>query len=136
MPPVAAVGSADGLLTEVMRDRGYPVDDFAAQEELMSVDHPEVVENAREAIRRAGVKLEEYRIRGGTDGSILSELGLPTPNLFAGYHNPHGPQEWGVVQEMEQSLQMCLNLLQLWEQKGNGYKGRPLKKKRGAKARR
>jgi hypothetical protein len=49
--PVAAVGSADGLLTEVMRDRGYPVDDFAAQEELMSVDHPEVVEDYREGHR-------------------------------------------------------------------------------------
>ncbi len=49
--PAAAVGAADGLLTEVMRDRGYPVDDFAAQEELMSVNHPEVVEDYREGHR-------------------------------------------------------------------------------------
>jgi hypothetical protein len=60
-------------------------------------------------------------------------MGLPTPNLFAGYHNPHGPLEWAVVQEMEQSLRMCIALVQLWEQKGAGYKGRPLKKRRSAK---
>ena len=91
---------------------------------------------AYEAVRALGLEPTSPATRGGTDGSRLTQMGLPTPNLFAGYHNPHGPQEWVVVQEMEQSLQMCLNLLQLWEQKGTGYKGRPLKKKAAAKARR
>ncbi len=90
---------------------------------------------AYEAVRAIGLEPTSPATRGGTDGSRLTEMGLPTPNLFAGYHNPHGPQEWAVVQEMEQSLHMCVELLQLWEQKGAGYKGRPLKKKRAAKAR-
>lgn len=90
---------------------------------------------AYEAVRAIGLEPTSPATRGGTDGSRLTEMGLPTPNLFAGYHNPHGPQEWAVVQEMEQSLQMCLHLLQLWEQKGVGYKGRPLKKRRAAKPR-
>ncbi len=90
---------------------------------------------AYEAVRAIGLEPTSPATRGGTDGSRLTEMGLPTPNLFAGYHNPHGPQEWVVVQEMDQSLHMCLHLLQLWEQKGVGYKGRPLKKRRAAKAR-
>jgi tripeptide aminopeptidase len=94
------------------------------------------VELACEAVRAIGLEPTSPATRGGTDGSRLTEMGLPTPNLFAGYHNPHGPQEWAVVQEMEQSLQMCVQLLQLWEQKGVGYKGRPLKQPRAAKARR
>jgi tripeptide aminopeptidase len=49
--------------------------------------HPQVVEYAREAIRRAGIEVRERAIRGGTDGSKLSFMGLPTPNIFAGEHN-------------------------------------------------
>jgi tripeptide aminopeptidase len=85
---------------------------------------------AYEAVRAIGLEPTSPATRGGTDGSRLTEMGLPTPNLFAGYHNPHGPLEWAVVQEMEQSLQMCIALVQLWEQRGAGYKGRPLKKRR------
>jgi len=90
---------------------------------------------AYDAVRAIGLEPTSPATRGGTDGSRLTEMGLPTPNLFAGYHNPHGPLEWAVVQEMEQSLQMCLALVQLWEQKGVGYKGRPLKKRRAAQPR-
>ena len=53
-------------------------------------------------------------IRGGTDGSQLTERGLPAPNLFAGIHNAHGPLEWTSVQEMEKALDVCLHLVQLW----------------------
>ncbi len=90
---------------------------------------------AYEAVRAIGLEPTSPATRGGTDGSRLTEMGLPTPNLFAGYHNPHGPLEWAVVQEMEQSLQMCVALVQLWEQKGVGYKGHRLKQRRAAKAR-
>jgi tripeptide aminopeptidase len=82
---------------------------------------------AYEAMRAIGLEPVSPATRGGTDGSRLTERGLPTPNLFAGYHNPHGPLEWAVVQEMEQSLQACIALVQLWEQKGNGYKGYQVK---------
>jgi len=76
--------------------------------------HPEVVERAREAIRRAGLTPEESRIRGGTDGSILSEMGLPTPNLFTGQHRFHSRLEWISVQDMEKSVQVLVHLARLW----------------------
>jgi tripeptide aminopeptidase len=61
--------------------------------------------------------------RGGTDGSRLTEMGLPTPNLFTGAHNMHGPKEWVSVQDMARSLELCAALVQLWEQDGRGYVG-------------
>jgi tripeptide aminopeptidase len=85
---------------------------------------------AYEAMRAIGLQPVSPATRGGTDGSRLTERGLPTPNLFAGYHNPHGPLEWAVVQEMEQSLQACVALVQLWEQQGAGYKGYKVKSRR------
>jgi tripeptide aminopeptidase len=78
---------------------------------------PQVVENAREAIRRAGLTLEELPIRGGTDGSILSEMGLPTPNLFTGQHNFHSRLEWVSAQDMEKSAEVVLNLIRIWEER-------------------
>jgi tripeptide aminopeptidase len=73
---------------------------------------------AREAITAAGLKPVEQPVRGGTDGSRLTEMGLPTPNLFCGEHNPHGPLEWVAVQDMELSLHTCLNLVQRWTTAG------------------
>ena len=71
-------------------------------------------ELAIEAVRLAGMKPDIIAIRGGTDGSQLTERGLPTPNLFASIHNAHGPLEWTSVEEMEKSLETCLHLVQLW----------------------
>jgi len=76
--------------------------------------HPRVLELAREAIRRTGLTLVESRIRGGTDGSILSEMGLPTPNIFTGQHRFHSRLEWISVQDMEASVKVLVNLAQLW----------------------
>ena len=67
-------------------------------------DHPDVVERAREAIRRAGLTPIEKPIRGGTDGSRLSFMGLPTPNLFAGEHNFHSRLEWTSRQDLEAAV--------------------------------
>ena len=78
---------------------------------------PDVVANAREAIRRTGLEPEETAIRGGTDGAILSEMGLPTPNLFTGQHNFHSRLEWISVQDLERSVATCLELVKLWEEK-------------------
>jgi tripeptide aminopeptidase len=78
---------------------------------------PEVVANAREAIARAGLTPEMTAIRGGTDGSILSEMGLPTPNLFTGQHNFHSRLEWISAQDLERSVATCLELVKLWEEK-------------------
>ena len=79
--------------------------------------HPEIVENAREAIRRAGLPLIEKPIRGGTDGSQLSFKGLPTPNLFAGEHNFHSRLEWVSAQDMEKAVEVIVLLAQVWEEK-------------------
>jgi tripeptide aminopeptidase len=76
------------------------------------------VELAREAFVTAGLKPYDHVIRGGTDGSRLTELGLPTPNLFCGEHNAHGPLEWVAVQDMESAVTACAHLAALWERKG------------------
>ena len=74
---------------------------------------------AMEAVRRAGIVPIEVPVRGGTDGSQLTERGLPTPNLFAGVHNPHGPQEWSSVEEMGKAVETCIHLVQLWVDEGD-----------------
>jgi tripeptide aminopeptidase len=85
---------------------------------------------AFEAVRAIGVEPITKAARGGTDGSRLTERGLPTPNLFCGGHNAHGPLEWVAVQDMELAVKMCVELARLWEKKGAGYQGR-VSKKRG-----
>jgi tripeptide aminopeptidase len=75
------------------------------------------VELAREAFAVAGLKPYDHVVRGGTDGSRLTELGLPTPNLFCGEHNAHGPLEWVAVQDMESAVTACTHLAELWEKK-------------------
>ena len=72
------------------------------------------VELALEAVRQLGAEPIQRAIRGGTDGSRLTEMGLPTPNLFTGMQNFHGPLEWVSVQDMEKGVQVCVNLLGLW----------------------
>jgi len=72
------------------------------------------VELAREACRRVGLEPRSTPTRGGTDGSRLTKMGLPTPNLFTGMQNIHGPHEWVSVQDMAQATEMCVELAQLW----------------------
>jgi len=79
--------------------------------------HPHVVEYAREAIRRAGMAVRERPIRGGTDGSKLSFMGLPTPNIFAGEHNFHSRLEWVSVQDMEKAVDVIVNLAAIWNER-------------------
>ena len=76
--------------------------------------HPRVVEHAAEAIRRAGLEVRMRPIRGGTDGSRLSFMGLPTPNLFAGQHNIHSRLEWTSAEDMVQAAEVIVNLCEVW----------------------
>jgi tripeptide aminopeptidase len=76
--------------------------------------HPEIVERAREAIRRTGLQPIEKPIRGGTDGSRLSFMGLPTPNLFAGEHNFHSRLEWTSRQDLEAAVRTIVELARIW----------------------
>jgi tripeptide aminopeptidase len=78
--------------------------------------HPEIVDHAMEAIRRAGLKPVRNAIRGGTDGSRLSFMGLPCPNIFAGEHAFHSRLEWVSRQDMEKAVQTIVHLAMIWEE--------------------
>ena len=79
--------------------------------------YPQVIEYGVEAIKRAGIVPKQQSIRGGTDGSRLSFMGLPCPNIFAGEHAFHGKQEWASVQDMEKAVQTIVNIASIWEEK-------------------
>jgi tripeptide aminopeptidase len=79
--------------------------------------HPEIVENAVEAVRRAGMTPVRGSIRGGTDGSRLSFMGLPCPNIFAGGHAFHSPLEWISRQDMEKAVRTIVELAKVWEER-------------------
>ena len=78
--------------------------------------HPEVVEHAKEAIRRAGLAVKMESIRGGTDGSRLSFMGLPCPNLFAGEQAIHSKLEHVSVQDMNKAVETMVHLVSIWEE--------------------
>jgi tripeptide aminopeptidase len=79
--------------------------------------HPTVVENAIEAVRRAGLTPKRASIRGGTDGSRLSFMGLPCPNIFAGEHAFHSRLEWVSVQDMQAAVRTIVHLAMVWEER-------------------
>ncbi len=79
---------------------------------------PEAADALEEATRRAGVKPRWVPIRGGTDGSRLTAMGLPTPNVFAGGHNFHGPTEWLAVEGLEKAVLVARQLLEVWVEVG------------------
>ena len=79
--------------------------------------HPHVIEYAKEAIARAGLPLKMESIRGGTDGSRLSFMGLPCPNLFAGEQAIHSKLEYISIQDMNKAVETMVYLVQVWEEK-------------------
>ena len=78
--------------------------------------HPGIADHAREAIRRAGLEPRTHPIRGGTDGSRLSFMELPTPNLFSGEHNFHSRLEWVSAEDMEKAVEVIVHLCRVWEE--------------------
>jgi tripeptide aminopeptidase len=79
--------------------------------------HPQVIEYAEEAYRKSGLKVRKQSIRGGTDGSRLSFLGLPCPNLFTGMQGIHSKKEWIGVRDMKKAVEVMVNLVQVWEER-------------------
>ncbi|MDB5145423.1 MAG: pepT [Mucilaginibacter sp.] len=79
--------------------------------------HPQIVEYGMGAMRRAGLDARLCSIRGGTDGSRLSFMGLPCPNIFAGEHAFHSKQEWVSVQDMQKAVETILHLCMIWEER-------------------
>jgi len=78
--------------------------------------HTQIVDYGMEAIKRAGLDARLCSIRGGTDGSRLSFMGLPCPNIFAGEHAFHSKQEWVSVQDMQKAVETILHLCMIWEE--------------------
>ncbi len=104
--------------------RAYPNStlDFKVTEQYRNMKevvdrHPQVVQYAEEAMKRAGIKVHHQAIRGGTDGARLSFMGLPCPNIFAGEHAFHGKQEWVSVQDMQKAAEVIVNICRVWEEK-------------------
>ncbi len=79
--------------------------------------HPQVAKYAVQAMKNLGIKPIMHPIRGGTDGSRLSFLGLPCPNIFAGEHSFHSQLEWVAVQDMEMAVKVIVEIAQIWEKK-------------------
>jgi tripeptide aminopeptidase len=79
-------------------------------------NYPEIIRFAEMAVERAGLKPKLQSIRGGTDGSRLSFMGLPCPNIFAGEHAFHGKHEWISVQDMQKAVETIVNLAVIWEE--------------------
>jgi tripeptide aminopeptidase len=79
--------------------------------------NPQVVANAQEAIRRAGLQVKTESIRGGTDGSRLSFMGLPCPNVFTGMQGIHSKLEWIGVNDMVKAAETVIQIASIWEEK-------------------
>src|SRR6185437_10258147 len=78
------------------------------------VKHPEILDHLEEAVRRVGLSPKRTAIRGGTDGSALTEMGLPTPNIFTGGHDAHSEREWICVEDMGLAAATIVALTQVW----------------------
>jgi tripeptide aminopeptidase len=98
----------------------YKVDEQYRNMKTVLDEHPLVVKYAIEAVGRAGIKANCSSIRGGTDGSRLSFMGLPCPNIFAGEHAFHSKQEWVSVQDMEKAAETIVYLSMIWEERAEG----------------
>jgi len=116
----------EALLDDIARSviKGYPHSSYRLEIKQQYrnmkqvIDrHPGIIDNAMEAIRRAGLKPVKGSIRGGTDGSRLSFMGLPCPNIFAGEHAFHSRLEWVSVQDMEKAMQTIVHLAMIFEER-------------------
>lgn len=110
------------IIDEVMVHYPHSTAELVVKEQYRNMkevldQYPAVAENALEAIRRAGIEARQRSIRGGTDGSRLSFMGLPCPNIFAGEHAFHSRQEWVSVQDMQKAVEVIVNVAQVWEER-------------------
>jgi tripeptide aminopeptidase len=122
----AGLKEKEALLERIVKDvmKDYPRSSYRmevnAQYRNMKevIDrYPAIVTNAIDAIRRTGLEPIRTSIRGGTDGSRLSFMGLPCPNIFAGEHAFHSRLEWVSVQDMEKAVQTIVHLAMIWEER-------------------
>jgi tripeptide aminopeptidase len=112
----------EGIVKEVMKDYPHSTWRMEVKQQYRNMKqvidrHPETVDYAIEAIRRAGLTPVRSSIRGGTDGSRLSFMGLPCPNIFAGEHAFHSRLEWVSRQDMEKAAETIVHLAMIWEER-------------------
>lgn len=111
----------EGIVKGVMKNYPNSTYEFKVSEQYRNMKevldkHPQVVDYALKAVERAGLKAKRTSIRGGTDGSRLSFMGLPCPNIFAGEHAFHSKLEWVSVQDMQKAVETIVNLCMIWEE--------------------
>ncbi|MFN8355395.1 MAG: peptidase T [Spirosomataceae bacterium] len=109
------------IMEEVLKQYPNSKADFVVTEQYRNMKevldlHPHVADYAAQAIEQAGITVKRMSIRGGTDGSRLSFMGLPCPNIFAGEHAFHSKHEWVSVQDMQKAVDVIVNLCQIWEE--------------------
>jgi tripeptide aminopeptidase len=109
------------LTEKVIKNYPNSTFDFIVKEQYRNMKQvldktPAIVNNALEAIKRAGVTPVLSSIRGGTDGSRFSYMGLPCPNIFAGEHAFHSKHEWVSIQDMEKAVATIVHLCMIWEE--------------------
>lgn len=112
----------EAIVRDVMKDFPGSTYSLTVREQYRNMKavldrNPEIVEHAMEAVRRAGMEPVLGSIRGGTDGSRLSHMGLPCPNIFAGGHAFHSPLEWVSRQDMEKAVATIVELARIWEER-------------------
>jgi tripeptide aminopeptidase len=110
------------IADNVMKDHSKATLQFEVFEQYRNMKevldkNQRVVDNAKEAYKRAGLEVRNEPIRGGTDGSRLSFMGLPCPNIFAGMQAIHSKHEWVGVKDMEKAVKVLIELVQVWEEK-------------------
>jgi len=111
------------ITEKVLKDYPNSTFQFTVTEQYRNMkeiidQHPKVIQYAEEAIKRSGIKVHNQSIRGGTDGSRLSFMGMPCPNIFAGEHAFHGKHEWVSVQDMQKAAEVVVNICKVWEERG------------------
>jgi tripeptide aminopeptidase len=112
----------ESIIQDVMKDFPHSTARLEIKQQYRNMKqvidrHPEIIDNAMEAVSRTGLKPVKTSIRGGTDGSRLSFMGLPCPNIFAGEHAFHSRLEWVSVQDMEKAVQTIVHLAMIWEER-------------------
>ncbi len=94
----------------------FPQEQYRNMKEVLD-KNPEITAYAAEAIQRSGLTVKKESIRGGTDGSRLSYMGLPCPNIFTGMQGIHSKQEWVAVDDMAKAVETLVHLAMIWEEK-------------------
>jgi tripeptide aminopeptidase len=116
------VALIEGLVAQLREQEPRATFDVSEEEQYRNMgeviaQHPDVIEAAEEAVRRAGLEPVHSIIRGGTDGARLSHRGLPTPNLFTGGSEYHSRREWASVQDMAAAAATIVELARVWAER-------------------